>query len=192
MGKPFNFAAIFGRRNRADEAGPEDNSVNEGEGEDNAASEDEEQGGGANEGEGEDNAASEDEEQGGANEDDPPPATARASAAERRIRASERERIGRITTSKAAVGRAEAAMSLAINTNMSAAAAIALLGTLPAGASAPTKGGLSDRMRGVSDGVPPDRGGGGGTPPAGPMSFKQIQARRMDRAASAGTRTPRR
>jgi len=187
MGKPFNFSTIFGRRNRADEAAPEDNCAAEGE--DSAASE-EEQGGGANEGE-DDNSAASEEEQGGANEDDPP-AAAQATAAEKQIRASERNRIGQITTSKAAVGRVEAALSIAVNTSMPAAAAIALLGTLPVGGPAPTKSGLSDRMKGLGDGVPPDRGGGGGDQSTGPMSFKQIQARRMDRAASAGTRTPRR
>ncbi|MBP2303320.1 hypothetical protein [Azospirillum picis] len=206
MAKPFNFSAIFGggnkrvradgtRRARAEEQ--QDETVVE-EQQDDTTAEDQQDDTTA-EDETQDDTTAEDGQQDDTTVEDEP---TKETPAEARARARERTRIGTIMTSAAARGRVEAALSMAINTSMSAKAVIQLLGTLPAGASASAgggnpsgdRGGLASRMAGLGTGaVPPDRGAGNGRAERStPLTFKEIQANRAARAAgrSGGAAVP--
>lgn len=206
-GSIFKFANILGRRPRAEAPPPDDPTAEEQD--DQQAEEQQED---AEDGDQEEAGAEEDGPEETAEEEEAPAAQDdEAPPAEARIRAKERARIGRIMASKAARGRVEAALHLAVNTGMSSRAAIALLGTLPRAGAVPagsTKtaaprgggGGLAARMAGVP-GAAVGPGGGGEAAPGtgGPLSFKQIQARRALRADAAalaaqagGVFTPRR
>lgn len=192
----FNFAAALGGgkpsaslkgggnprpKARAEEgAPPEDDTASEGDGEGEDEPRDDPPG------EEENDTASEEEEGDAASEEDGQRDGARAETrAEKQMRARERARIGKIVTSKAASGRIEAALSLAVNTDMPAKAAIALLDTLPkAGASA---GGLAARMDKLGSlGVPPGGGDGATTTRSGPLSFAELRTRRQQRAQARG------
>lgn len=114
-GSIFKFAHMFGRTTRAEAPPPDDPAAEE---QDDPQAEEQQQDAedgdqeetGAEDGDQEETA--EEEEAPAAQDDEAPPAEAKA-------RAKERARIGRILTSRAARGRLQAALHLAVNTGMS-------------------------------------------------------------------------